>query len=229
MIIKLGVLGDIHGNYEALKAVLKVFDDRHVDRKVCLGDLVGYFHQSIEVLDVMMASGIPTIMGNHDAYVLGRLPCPPDKWDFISLEYVKQRMSAAHRQWLSTLPLSLQETADNQRIEYFHGSPWDPLGEYIYPDHASFDRFASLDCDFVFLGHSHHPLLKKVGRCTVVNPGSCGQPRHGDHRACAAILDTADGRVEFLNVDYDVKKFINEARHAGIPEKVINVLERSAG
>lgn len=225
--IKIGVFSDIHGNCESLKAVLNAFDAKKVDVKVCLGDLVGYFHQSIEVIDLMMRSHIPTLMGNHEAYLLGKLKCSPEKWDFISLEYVKAGISDAQRTWIERLALSREDTIADKRIAYFHGSPWGPLEEYIYPDHKEFDRFGSLNWDYVFLGHTHYPFIKKVANCTIVNPGSCGEPRHGDHRACAAILDVEKGSVEQLSIEYDVKGFIHGARKFGIPEKVIHVLERS--
>lgn len=206
-----------------------MFDQQKVDATVCLGDLVGYFHQSLEVIDLMMRSGIPTIMGNHEAYLLGQLPCTAEKWAFISMDYVRKRITDAQRSWIERLPLSRDEMIDGRRIGFFHGSPWNPLEEYVYPDHAQFERFADSGYDFVFLGHTHYPLLKKAGRCTVVNPGSCGEPRQGDHRACAAIFDTVRAHVEFLNIEYDVKAFLSEARTFGIPEKVIHVLERSVG
>lgn len=225
--IKIGVFSDIHGNCDSLKAVLSALDANKVDCKVCLGDLVGYFHQSIEVIDLMMRSNIPTLMGNHEAYLIGKLKCSPEKWDFISMEYVRQGLTDAQRSWIEHLPLKKEETIAGKRIVHVHGSPWDPLEEYIYPDHKNFERFASLDCDYIFLGHTHYPFIKKVGRCTIVNPGSCGEPRQGDHRACAVVFDDKKGSVEQLHIDYDLKSFIAGARKFGIPEKVIHVLERS--
>ncbi len=175
----------------------------------------------------MRTSGIPTLLGNHDAYLIGTLPCPPHLWPLTGLEAVKDRISADQRRWLADLPLTLQEQIDGKKLACFHASPWKPLEEYIYPDHASFDRFAALPWDYVCLGHTHHPMFKKMGRCAIVNPGSCGQPRHGDHRACAAIVDMARDAVEFLTVEYDTSSFIREARQNGVSEKIIHVLERS--
>lgn len=207
--------------------MLDIFETRKVEKKICLGDLVGYFHQSIEVLEEMMRSKIPTLLGNHEAYLLGKSSCPSDKWQFISLEYVKNKMSESQRLWLSSLPSSLEEMLDGKRVAYFHGSPWNPLEEYVYPDYPSFDRFSSVAWDYVFLGHTHYPLMKRAGKCMIINPGSCGQPRQGDYRACAAIVDISNNSVEFLNLKYDIKKFLSEARKFGIQERVIHVLERT--
>ena len=116
---------------------------------------------------------------------------------------------------------------DNQCIAGFHASPWSFLEEYIYPDYPYFDRFESLPWDYVLLGHTHYPLIKKVGRVTIINPGSCGQPRQGNYRANAAILDSLTGNVKFLNLDYDIQKFLADAQKQRVHPEVIQKLSSS--
>ena len=174
----------------------------------------------------MMKLNPTTLMGNHEAYLLGTLPLSKEKWEFINLEYVKNGLTAAQRNWLTGLPRSIEETIENKKILGFHGSPWNPLEEYIYPDYKFFEKFGELPADYIFLGHTHYPLLKKVGKTTILNPGSCGQPRQGGYQASAAILDTETGDVEFLKIDYNVKSFIEEAKQSGVSDKVIEVLKR---
>lgn len=209
----------------ALKAVLKAFDQHQVDGRYCLGDIVGYFHQSLEVLDEMIKSGIPTIMGNHEAYLIGKLSVSAEKYQFINLEYVKKKISPSQRAWLEKLPLSFEAKIDHKSVAGFHGSPWSYLEEYIYPDYRDFERFQTLPWDYILLGHTHLRMIKKIGNTTVINPGSCGQPRQGDYKANAAVLDTHSGDVQFLDLDYDVQNFILSAQQAGVNPEVIHRLK----
>lgn len=216
----------MHGNHAALTTVLEAFKLRKVTQLFCLGDLVGYYHQVPAVIETMMELNPTTLMGNHEAYLLGTLPLSKEKWEFINLEYVKNTLTEKQRAWLAARPLSFEETIGGKKILGFHGSPWNLLEEYIYPDFKSFEKFAAISADYILLGHTHYPFLKNVGRTTIINPGSCGQPRAGGYKASAAILDTDTGDVEFLKIDYNVKQFIREAETAGVPEKVIGVLKR---
>lgn len=193
--------------------------------KWCLGDLVGYFHQSLEVLDLMIKSGIPTILGNHDAYLINKLPYSREKDELINLGYVQKKMTAAQRQWLNQRPLFLESSLDNKTLAAFHASPWTTLEEYVYPNYKHFKRFSKLSWDYIFLGHTHYPLLKTIGKVTIINPGSCGQPRQGDYRACAVILDVHRGKVEFLHIEYDIEKVLSQAKKKGVHPKVIHKLK----
>lgn len=206
---------------------MEAFDKRKVDMQICLGDLVGYFHQSLEVLDEIIPQNINVIMGNHDAYAIDKLPYMKEKEELINLDYVRQRMSSHHRQWINSLPLSLDIDEGGRRIACFHGSPWSPLEEYIYPDYPDFNKFSGFNSHYILLGHTHYPLLKKVGQLTIINPGSCGQPRDGDYRARAVILDDHNNQVEFLSLPYDIRRFLVDAKHQGVHEKVLHQLEAS--
>jgi len=217
----------VHGNLNALKAVLEAFEERKVNMQICLGDLVGYFHQSIEVLEEVMPKDIRVIMGNHEAYAVGQLSCPPQKGELINMDYVRACMSPLHRQWIKSLPLSLEITVDQKCIVCFHGSPWSPLEEYIYPDYPDFHKFSDFDCRYILLGHTHYPLLKNIGQMTIINPGSCGQPRDGDYRARAAILDVINNQVEFLALEYDIRSFLRDAQKQGVHKQVIQCFESS--
>lgn len=200
---------------------MDAFEKRKVGMQICLGDLVGYFHQSIEVLDEMMSRDISVIMGNHDAYAIDQLPYTKEKSELINIDYVRQCMSLRHREWIRSLPLSLETVVDGKRIAGFHGSPWSPLEGYIYPDYSNFYKFSDFNWQYILLGHTHYPLLKKVSGLTIINPGSCGQPRDGDYRARAVILDVITDQVEFLSLEYDIRSFLWDAQKQGVPEKVL--------
>lgn len=159
-------------------------------------------------------------------YLLGYLNCSPEKWQVYFLEQVKENISPKHLEWLSALPKSLEININGKYIAFFHGSPWDPLEEYIYPDSNKFDEFANLQWDYVFLGHTRYPMFKQAGSVHIVNPCSCGQPRDGDLRASAAVFDPENEQVFFIRESYDIQSTLKEARLAGVPSEVIKKLER---
>lgn len=223
--MRIGILSDVHGNLRALEAILRAFRLQSVEKIICLGDMIGYYHQSLEVLNLLMKLNIRGILGNHEAYLLGQLNCSPEKWQAYFLDPVKENIFPKHLEWLSTLPKSLEVNINGKHIAFFHGSPWDPLEGYIYPDSNKFDNFATLHWDYIFLGHTHYPMFKQVGNVNIINPGSCGQPRDGNLRASAAIFDSEKEQIFFIREPYDTQATIREARLAGVPWGVIKKLE----
>lgn len=225
--MKIGVISDIHGNKCSLDAVLGIFDEQDVDIIVCLGDMIGYFHQSLEVLESIRESNVIPILGNHEAYLLGILDCPADSWREYNLGYVKESIPARTLRWLQDLPTSFSIHFRDMDIAFFHGSPWSPLVEYVYPDYGHFNRFLGIPHDIVVLGHTHYQLVKSIGALTVINPGSCGLPRDGDRRAGAAILNLDDTlSIDLLRVDYAVDAFISTAENENASSDALKKLKR---
>ena len=204
--MQIGIISDVHGNLAALDAILEVFEEKNIEKIVCLGDMIGYFHQSIEVLDRLMDLDIDAICGNHEAYLLGSLTYAQERAEIYNLEYVKQSISSKALHWLSSLPSSLILSFNNKKISFYHGSPWNPLEDYIYPDYPDFEKFRSMDSDIICLGHTHYPLYKKIGNTIVMNPGSVGLPRNGTEMAHAAIINF-ESDIEFIQKRYDIEAF----------------------
>jgi putative phosphoesterase len=90
---------------------------------------------------------------------------------------------------LATAPISLELALAGARLLMVHASPWKPFEEYILPHSPQLPRFTQLPYDFVILGHTHVPMVERVDRVTIINPGSCSQPRDQDRRGSYAILD----------------------------------------
>ena len=227
-ILKIGILSDIHGNLRAFEATVCSLRSHNVDKIFCLGDMIGYFHQSLDVVDRLIESDIECILGNHEAYLLGYLPCIIDKWQVYFLDEVKNRMPTNQLEWLSALPKSIEVDIDGKKLGFFHGSPWNPLEEYIYPDSKKLNDFAGLEYDYIFLGHTHYPMLKQAGNVKMINPGSCGLPRTGDVRASAVVVDFEEKTVLFIKESYDIHSTIHEAKSAGVHIEVIKKLEEGA-
>jgi predicted phosphodiesterase len=227
--MRLGLISDIHGNLRALRAVLNEFEGMELDSVHCLGDMIGYLHQSSQVIDEIMNSKIQVIMGNHEATLLSMVSCTPERWKEYNMETVKEHLSETQKAWLSGLAVSRMMEIDDRRCAFFHGSPWNPLEEYIYPDSNRFDEFPAIGYRVVFLGHTHRQMLKHVGGVTILNPGSCGLPRDGSSGASAAVYDSLNGEATFIHAEYDVAATIEEAKRSKASMAAIEKLAKGCG
>jgi putative phosphoesterase len=99
--------------------------------------------------------------------------------------------------WLAERPHRMTLDIGGRRLLLVHSTPWEPRGTYVFPQSALIERFAEADADLVLYGHTHHQLVRRVGRVLVINPGSAGEARdHGNGRQLScAVLDTASEEV----------------------------------
>ncbi len=196
--MRVGVLSDVHANLAGLEAALAAMG--HVDRLLFAGDMLGYYFDAPAVVRRFRDLRAECILGNHDLHFLAHLglreELPPTITPAAyrarygpSLERAAAELSAEDVAWLATLSTSRRLQLGGVQVLLVHGSPWRPTDEYIYPDHRAFERFGGIDADLVVMGHTHRPLLRREGQVTLLNPGSCGQPRDGDRRVSFAVLD----------------------------------------
>lgn len=204
--MKTGFISDIHGNFEALTAVLAELDRLGVTRIYCAGDVVGYYSQVNECCQELRLRGIPTVMGNHDWYLAGKGYCLRSRSVNDCIAYQKRVITKENLDWLKALPIQL-EVGD---IHMVHGGWGDPLDEYLKPSQEYFERLEG--CCFVS-GHTHVQTVRQFGDKIYCNPGSVGQPRDGDPRAAFAIYDGQD--FELHRVPYDMQKVFDLMEAAG--------------
>jgi putative phosphoesterase len=204
--MKTAFISDIHGNYEALKAVLEEIDQLRIEHVVCAGDIVGYYSQVNECCDELRLRKILSVMGNHDWYMAGGGWCIRSKSVNDCLVYQRRVISAKNLAWLKTLPLQLQVG----EVRMVHGGWSEPIDEYLEPAEEYFDR---LEGHFFLTGHTHQQVVKHYGAKVYCNPGSVGQPRDGDPRAAFAVFDGKD--FELHRVEYDMQKVYDRMDAAG--------------
>jgi diadenosine tetraphosphatase ApaH/serine/threonine PP2A family protein phosphatase len=235
------VLSDIHGNRTALEAVLEAAGD--VDAVWCLGDIVGYGPDPNDC--IAMIKDLPNIIclrGNHDSAVIGLTGS--GKFNSVAqrvLDWTKNQLNPAHRKFLQSL--SPQAIIDDVTI--VHGSPRDPVWEYIMDVYTATANFDYFDTQFCFVGHSHLPVLyylkngkdlatvsfiypgdtAKLPERTIVNPGSVGQPRDHDPRASFTIYDTESKSWTQHRVAYDIVEVQERMTRVGLPAEYIQRLE----
>ena len=219
--MKLVVLSDIHANMAALERVLADLPSH--DEFYFLGDLVGYGPEPNEVIEALRTRK-PTVAlgGNHDqAVVTGDWSGFVD-YAVKAIQWTRAQLSASNLTYLQTLSPYARRKVQNVDIALFHGSPRDPLNEYIFPGTPSpllRELLALSNARLLLQGHTHVPMSFRNDRAFLLNPGSVGQPRDGDPRACYMILDVEGEKIthKIRRVQYDVDKTARAILENGLP------------
>lgn len=245
--MRVAVISDLHANREALEAVFVHIQSLGVEKIYCLGDIVGYGPEPEWCVDLVRGHADICLMGNHDEALF------QDASDFnpharTAIEFTRERMrprwySSSERKgrwkWLQELDLVHKEG----RFTFVHGSPRDPVREYVLATdgflnpsklRSIFEHF-----DGVALGgHTHHPgmydedlrfhgldgraeltMPLPEGRKFFINVGSTGQPRDGDNRSCYVVLE--DDQVTWYRVEYDFRSTMRKINETGVLNEIL--------
>ncbi|MFN3821394.1 MAG: metallophosphoesterase family protein [bacterium] len=215
--MKIAIISDIHSNLPALEAVLASIDREGCEQIYCLGDVVGYGAHPNEVIELLISQQIPTVLGNHDAAVLGRVDLNNlNAFARLAIMWTEQVLSADHKRWLSHLPIL--RTIPEALI--VHSSPLEPENwDYIFTLSEAKRAFPHFNEKFCFIGHTHFPQFfsDSVSGKKIVNVGSVGQPRDRDPRACYIIFYPLSREFQWVRVDYDVERAIASIVSSGLP------------
>jgi predicted phosphodiesterase len=228
------IVSDIHGNREALEAVLADAQGRY-DRIVCLGDLAGYGADPNFAIEWARANVSAIVRGNHDKVCAGLESLysyrPAAR---AAAEWTINALSAENRAYLEKLP---RGPLPYEGFDLVHGSPLDE-DEYIVTANDVAGIRREIETPLTFFGHTHlqggfliaRDKVKPIDRRLVlelesdyfylVNPGSVGQPRDGDPHAAYAIYSPQEHRIEFHRVLYDAVAAARKIHNAGLPESL---------
>lgn len=222
------LISDIHGNLEALEAVLADIESKGITEIFCLGDIVGYGPNPCECIDRIMEVQM-CLLGNHDQAAL----FDPEGfnagaeraifWTRSVLE--KSRGPKAEARWEFLGELNRRHISEDEKTMYVHGSARNPLNEYVFPDdiynQVKMEKIFALVPQYCFQGHTHIPgvftdtlefldpkdidMKYELGpQKVMINVGSVGQPRNNDPRSSYVTVD--GNQVEFHRVDYNIDK-----------------------
>jgi predicted phosphodiesterase len=232
--MKYAILGDIHGNLEALNTVLDHASKQGVTHYACLGDLVGYNANPVECLEIIRGLNCPVVRGNHDHYcgmdenLSGFHPIAADVVD-----WTRKQLSDEQRAYLRNLRYV-------SRVETFtivHSTLDTPeMWGYVFDKLEAEASFAYQGTTLCFYGHTHVPLAFEktdrvraglyskikisLGRKYFINVGSVGQPRDGDPRAAYVTFDMMNNEVELHRLAYDFRITQKKIHDAGLPNRV---------
>ena len=233
----LAILSDIHGNIDALTAVLGDVATQECRGLICLGDIIGYGPEPEECLSLIRKIATATVMGNHEAMFLeidGQRPDDRERSNNLwkSLGLCRNVLSPDDKQWVRDLPL----VAITDEATFVHASLHEP-GEfdYIYAAELAEDNFKAQETPFSFHGHTHVPAVWEERQGTIelsipgelpipldpasryaVCVGSVGQPRDHDPRAAYVLYDPENRTITFRRVPYDISRAQVRFFHEGL-------------
>ncbi len=230
--MRYGIVADIHGNLEALEAVLAACEEQGVDAYLSTGDIVGYGANPSECIDRMRELDTLVTAGNHDWAAAGRLSLDYfNPYAREAIYWTQEQLTSSQLQYLEEL--NLIEMVDDVTI--VHGTLYDPENfDYLltaYDAHLSLQLQETRLC---LVGHSHVPItflldgavtysfdsevdISEIQKA-IVNPGSVGQPRDENPRAAYGIFDTETHVITVARTDYDIQKATSKILRAGLPE-----------
>jgi predicted phosphodiesterase len=237
------VISDIHSNLTALEAVLT--DAAPYDAVWCLGDLVGYGPDPNECIQrVRQLPDLVCLIGNHDAAVIGDIDIDSFNQEArVVVRWTQRVLNEENEMYLRGLP----ETQVVDSVTLAHGSPRQPVWEYLLDNRTATQNFAYFDTPFCFVGHSHLPVVFQLHddrrladlfvpgmeQClemtprAIFNPGSVGQPRDRDPRAAYAIFDSESLTWTCHRVAYEIPRVQERMQDAGLPDR--HIIRLSAG
>ena len=241
-VLKALIVSDVHSNFEAFSSVI---DDASTqgefDEVWSLGDLVGYGPDPGAVIELLRGFTHRGVAGNHDLASVGLLDLEAfNPYAEAANRWTSGVLSGEEREYLSSLPLRLEVG----EFTFAHGSPRDPVWEYVVSIRSAMDNFNHFDTLRCLVGHSHIPFICRLDaqrgavfiapkygvpyplgeERLIVNPGGVGQPRDGDPRAAYAIYDSEQETVTHYRIRYDIPATQKKMRTRGLPEYLVERL-----
>jgi diadenosine tetraphosphatase ApaH/serine/threonine PP2A family protein phosphatase len=244
--VRVAVISDVHANLYALEAVLAEIDREPPDAVWCLGDTVGYGPRPNECCELVRERADLVLAGNHDLLALGSAEVALGEFNPEAAEasrWTAEQLSDASRRFLG----SLEPTAEVEGAQLFHGSPRDPVWEYVLTELIALESLTLTHAPLVLVGHTHVATALVLNgetleggvaadgsdarfdehRC-LLNPGSVGQPRDGNPDAAFLDVDFGAKRARFRRVPYPVARTQQEIRERGLPDALAERLAHGA-
>lgn len=236
------IVSDIHSNLEAFRAVLEdATDPGGFDELWCLGDTVGYGPDPKGCIELLRRHNYVGVVGNHDLAAVGELN--PDDFNpsaRAAAIWTSSQLTQEHVRFLSSLP----RVVKRGDFTLVHGTLRSPVFEYLLSKEEAVSTFQLLETPCCLVGHSHIPFIcrEEGSGCSferfpeekplpmgngplIVNPGSVGQPRDGDHRPSYALYASDEGTLERRRVVYEIGATQEKMRRAGLPDRLIERLD----
>ena len=235
------IVSDVHSNLEAFRSVIK--DAERLggfDEIWSLGDLVGYGPDPSACVELLRSYEHSAVAGNHDLAAVGKISVERfNPYAAAANRWTAEQLTPEQTEYLGSLPLTLE-------IEEFtlaHGSPRDPVWEYLITVESAIACFTHIDTYWCLVGHSHMPFLciprsdgaafmafpqgraiQLDDEALIVNPGSVGQPRDSDPRASYVVYDDVTQTIAHHRVEYDIAATQDKMRRHDLPEYLIDRL-----
>jgi diadenosine tetraphosphatase ApaH/serine/threonine PP2A family protein phosphatase len=239
----IAILADIHANLAALEAVFRDIDTHGgADELWCLGDIVGYGPDPTECIALLKKYNPVCVAGNHDRGAAGKLDLSHfNPAAALACQWTQRTLNPVDIRYLEELPVTLKRGD----FTLVHGSPTEPLLEYIMSISIADKNFDYFETKYCLVGHSHLPVAYKkeaasssaialkptiglvmTGHRMIINPGAVGQPRDGDPRASYGIYDSEGQMFHLHRVEYNIRETQDKMMRAGLPITLVTRLEQ---
>ena len=229
------IVSDVHSNLEAFGSVVDDAKARDgFDEIWSLGDLVGYGPDPGACIDLLRGHQHQSVAGNHDLASIGELSLEAFNSHAVAANrWTAKQLTKDQFDFLGEMPLKLESDG----FTFVHGSPRDPVWEYVVSVTAAVASFLHFDTQRCLVGHSHIPFICRPSEDgavflefpldtpialgndrMIINPGGVGQPRDSDPRASYAVYDSEQATVTHHRVKYDIPKTQGKMRDHELPE-----------
>lgn len=203
--MKIGIISDIHAQYDSLEKALAILEREQVDKIICAGDLVERGKDGERVVHTIRQMNIPVVRGNHDelaregqTYPLNQLAPDVIEETFVSLrkgDFIQTDLLTPETlNWLESLPLQLEFNWEGFRIVMFHGTPKSNRS-YLTPDMLDEEfemALSDINADIAIYGHTHEPINRKIGKTLLLNPGGVYKSSYNLSSYTCATLNLSD-------------------------------------
>jgi len=231
--MRYGIFSDIHANLEALNTVIEAYRKEHIDKYLCIGDIVGYAANPKECIEIVKTQAIITVAGNHDWASVNLFPT--NYFNPLAKEaiyWTERNLDQQDRYFLEHLELIYK----NDDLTMVHGTLSEPQDfEYMVDGEDASMAFELMENNICFVGHTHVPGafikskdaniayrnasdidIKKEDKY-IINVGSVGQPRDGNPKAAYCIYDTVKKNIQIKRISYDVTAAGRKIIQGGLP------------
>jgi len=240
--MRYAIIADIHANLAAFAAVLGDIEQQGgVDEIWCLGDIVGYGPDPHQCIELLRRYNHICVVGNHDLAAIGKFDTSYfNPLAAAACQWTAEQLSRDDVKYLKNLPTTIEK----DDFLLVHGSPREPIWEYIVSTSIAVRNFAFFKSPFCLVGHSHIPVVFKYegGSCLpirfspgigillgksrmIINPGGVGQPRDGDPRASYAIYESEGRVIRLYRIPYDISITQDKMMQVGLPIQLITRLK----
>jgi diadenosine tetraphosphatase ApaH/serine/threonine PP2A family protein phosphatase len=237
------IFSDLHSNLESLQSFAKIAETIEYDKKVFLGDLVGYGADPNACVDWVRENVDIALGGNHDYAVVGKTELTyMNPYAYQACLWTRQELTQENKDYLKRLSSEIVEDG----IHWVHSSPHEPEEWHYVVTSAdgkvNFDHFSTQLC---FLGHSHRPVIieqEQGGAITdcgspeiwelnpdhryIINVGSLGQPRDGNPKPVFVVYDSTRKTLGFQRYEYDFSTTQKKILAGGLPAYLAERLKK---
>ncbi|MFH1359829.1 MAG: metallophosphoesterase family protein [Candidatus Omnitrophota bacterium] len=230
--MRYGIFSDIHGNLQALEVIVRALKKEHIDRYLCVGDIIGYGANPQECIKAVVNLKAACVAGNHDWAILSKVDIQYfNPMAAEAVYWTRENTTKENKDFLENLELVYKD----EQLMAVHGTLSEPeYFDYLMDRRLARETFTLMDRAICFVGHSHIPgifvqkqeliayasvvdITLEEGCRYIVNTGSVGQPRDGSPMAAYCVFDSVKKNVCVKRVNYDIEEAQRRILLAGLP------------